>query len=174
MHPYARDNIVFLNQGIDLLESIDDGLYVATVPPIFGSSVGSHIRHIIDHFDCLLEGLASGRVDYDARSRDQRIETVRTEAIDAMRTLVRKLESIDEQRGSDALQVRMDGGGEGDTDTWSRSSLMRELQFLTSHTIHHYALVAALLGHAGHKSADGFGVSPSTLAYERARRVGAR
>ena len=174
MHPFARDNIVFLKQGIELLDSIDDALYVATVPPVFGSSVGSHMRHILDHFDCLLAGLGSGRVDYDARARDRNIETVRTDAIAAMHAIVSRLAQIDAAAGERALKVKMDGGGEGDTETWSHSSVMRELQFLTSHTIHHYALVAALLGHAGHRAADGFGVSPSTLAYERGRRAQAR
>jgi uncharacterized damage-inducible protein DinB len=53
----------------------------------------------------------------------------------------------------------------GEPDTWTRSTVARELQFLLSHTVHHYALVAIRLRLAGREPAAGFGVSPSTLRF---------
>jgi hypothetical protein len=41
----------------------------------------------------------------------------------------------------------------------------RELQFLASHTVHHYALIAHLARDRGVGVAPEFGVAPATLDY---------
>lgn len=166
-HPIARDNARFLQQGVDLLERITDDQYAATRPPVFVTPVGAHIRHILDHFDCLLEGRDTGRVDYDLRRRDRRVESDRAYALSCLRATIDALRGVRGADGDEALEVRLDSG---DTErAWGRSSLTRELQFLSSHTIHHYALVAAILQSAGCAPQPGFGVSPSTLRFERRR-----
>ena len=45
------------------------------------------------------------------------------------------------------------------------SSLARELQFLTSHTIHHFAVIALILRAMDVEVDREFGVAPSTLRY---------
>jgi hypothetical protein len=54
-----------------------------------------------------------------------------------------------------------------DSVVWSYSSIGRELQFLLSHTIHHYALIALALRLQGYEPSAEFGVAPSTLQYWR-------
>lgn len=164
-HPQACDNVAYLKQGLNLLDQIGDEHYMATMPPVFSSGVGAHIRHIIDHFDCLLAGLTSGRVDYDHRRRDRRVETDRLFAMESMRAIIDRLVALPVSDFEMPLEVHMDSGG--NAPTWASSSLTRELQFLTSHTIHHYALVAAILGHAGCAVGGHFGISPSTLRHQR-------
>jgi hypothetical protein len=64
---------------------------------------------------------------------------------------------------------------EGEADTgagaeWNRSTARRELRFLLSHTIHHYALIALSLGTRGFEipeALSGFGVAPSTLRHRK-------
>ena len=48
---------------------------------------------------------------------------------------------------------------------WVWSSGLRELDFLQSHTIHHFALIAYKLEALGIEVEDNFGVAPSTLKY---------
>jgi hypothetical protein len=43
--------------------------------------------------------------------------------------------------------------------------MARELEFLLSHTVHHYAIVAILCRLQGIAVDDGFGVAPSTLRH---------
>jgi hypothetical protein len=50
---------------------------------------------------------------------------------------------------------------------WSGTSVGRELQFLVSHTVHHYAVIAAMLRPQGVEPGADFGVAPSTLVYEQ-------
>ncbi|MBP6670575.1 MAG: hypothetical protein KA180_14065, partial [Gemmatimonadales bacterium] len=53
--------------------------------------------------------------------------------------------------------------GSGSEPDWSDSSVKRELQFLVSHTVHHYALIKELLRREGFDPGAEFGVAPSTL-----------
>ena len=50
-------------------------------------------------------------------------------------------------------------------DVWLVSSIGRELQALSSHTIHHFALIAITLRLHGVEVSPDFGMSPSTLTY---------
>ena len=54
------------------------------------------------------------------------------------------------------------------------TSVLRELEFLLSHTIHHYALVAVMARIQGCEPGPTFGVAPSTLKYQQAQAVCAR
>ncbi|MDH3494762.1 MAG: hypothetical protein OEM82_14505, partial [Acidobacteriota bacterium] len=56
-----------------------------------------------------------------------------------------------------------------DDNLWLPTSLARELEFLHSHTVHHYALIAAKLGSMNIEVPFEFGVAPSTLKYWESR-----
>ena len=62
----------------------------------------------------------------------------------------------------------MQTGEEDGVPDWRPSSVGRELQFLVSHTVHHYALIRLLLEDHGIYAGEEFGVAPSTLAHQRA------
>ena len=48
---------------------------------------------------------------------------------------------------------------------WSRSTLDRELRFIQSHTIHHFALIGWMLRALGVRIPEDFGLAPSTRSY---------
>ena len=164
MNDLVHDNAACLEQGMTLLRQLAPADYMARCPACFNSSVGGHIRHNTDHYEQFLAGWAEGKVDYDARTRAARVESEPTYAADLMRRLRIALEAIPNEALDAELQVKMDGGSSA---AWSRSTVRRELQFLLSHTIHHYALIVAIL-HAHDLAAEiptGFGVAPSTLKH---------
>jgi len=166
----VSSNIHFINQGIDLLTKMTDKEYALNNGSYFKSGVGKHFRHIIDHYISLLKSDYIS-VNYDDRERDERIELNRSYAIDVMNDLISDLEDL--QDYSVKLDVELnvmsnEGLGEGNT-SWSKSSVRRELQFLISHTVHHYALIAIILKTIGFALPDDFGVAPSTLKYEAER-----
>lgn len=169
--PFVRDNVVYLHQGVDLLKSMSDVQFVATMPPVFANSTGAHIRHILDYYYCFLDGLDTGRFDYDRRARNRDIEQNREQAINAFEHVIIQLAKISGDASSRVVEVKTDGGDTDDAHAWSPSSVSRELQFLCSHTIHHYSLVAALLGNIGCVLQPCFGTSPSTLIHERQSRA---
>jgi hypothetical protein len=92
--PVEAQTINLLQQGISVLEGIDDGLYVRTAAPLFESTIGD------------------------------------------------------------------------DAEEWAPTSFRRELDALLGHTVHHYAMIAAMLRHHGRAPDRSFGIAPSTLRYE--------
>lgn len=165
--PALDGNLHFLRQGITLLERLGDDTYASDVGR--HSPVGAQYRHVLEHYQCLLAGVGGGRVDYDARARDPLIEQDRDHALQATRDLLQEIASLPHDPNR-SLTVQMDCGGGGTCPEWSRSSLGRELQFLASHTVHHYALIALLLEALGEEVPAGLGVAPSTLTHQRAGR----
>ena len=166
MDTLIEDCIGCLEQGVELLEHMDGASYRLRCANCFSSAIGGHIRHNADHFEQFLRGWASGSVDYDARSRDLEIEREPAKAIALMRTLADRLRLIPESELDAPLQVKMDGGHDAQ---WAASSLRRELQFLISHTIHHYALIVFMARSSGFEAIpEGFGVAPSTLKHRAA------
>lgn len=168
----TTEDVALLRQGIDLLTHLDDALYTAAPPPPLGA-VGGHFRHCLDFYGCFLRGLETGDVDYDDRRRDPRLEGERHAALGALRDLAAGLENLAPDRVAPDRPLRVsqdracDSEGREAEDRWCRSTVGRELQFLRSHTIHHYALIAATLRLLGFAPDPDFGIAPSTLAHRR-------
>lgn len=159
----------FLLQGQRLIASLDDSVFADALPTMSGSPIGAHIRHALDHFTSLLDGLESGTVDYDLRARDTDVERDRTAAIAAIHGVQRRLATASARVDRD-LWVLVDSGERG-SRTRSRSTAHRELQFCIAHTVHHYAIVALLLRARGIEVESGFGVAPSTQKHEARQRA---
>jgi len=131
------------------------------------SSIGSHMRHIIDRFDCFLSGLQTGKVNFDARNRDRKIELSPGAASKALALLPQKLIACQDQLDSDLLVIESIDAGRDSVAV--NSSVNRELMGLVSHTIHHLAVIALLLRAQGFEIGDNIGKAPSTLKYERSQ-----
>jgi hypothetical protein len=165
-HALIDDNVLLLQQGIELLGRLDVGQYTA-VDPGTKSGLGGHFRHILDHYGCFLAGAERGVVDYEGRSRDPRVETILAEAVAKAGEIIAALEAWEGRNLTEPARVRLDGFTAEGENEWSLSSLERELQFLVSHTVHHYALIGYILKARGMKLDEDFGVAPSTLRYRR-------
>jgi len=171
----ARANALVLRQGAALVARLDARQF-ADAPTLEGlpetargafarGAVGAHFRHVLDHYESFLAGLAAGRVDYDCRQRERELERDPRLAGARLEACAERLEgfaAVELDRDLVVLTASAPGRvREG------RSSLARELQFLASHTVHHYALIAVLVRLWGVAPDDDFGVAPSTLAYEQ-------
>lgn len=163
-------NKVLLEQGIDVLSSISDAQYRHTDSTYYQSCIGKHMRHILEHYMALTtSALASQKIDYDDRKRDQQIEKSRRHAIQTAESMIEDLSLIGEGQMPLGQSVRVKNNEHDSwvTDSWSGSSIQRELQFLVSHTVHHYALIAIILRIQGITPDEEFGVAPSTLRYRK-------
>ena len=161
----VEDNIAFLEQARDVVSRLAGAHYATTGHPVFGSGVGAHLRHVLDHYSNLLAGLPTAAIDYDARAREAAIETERPAALRRLDELIAGLRELI-GRQDVPLKVKMDCGDQSDpAGWWTESSLRRELQFLISHTVHHYALIRIILKIQGIDVSPQFGVAPSTLRH---------
>ncbi|MCG8372739.1 MAG: hypothetical protein MI700_04370 [Balneolales bacterium] len=164
----VNSNIYFIQQGIELLNDINDELYSKNNGPYHKSGIGRHFRHIIEHYFSLV-GSYSGLIDYDARNRNLRLENDREYMIQSLLEVVQSLQTLNTQQEllDVEIEVRSNEGVDEENSPLSKSSIRRELQFLISHTVHHYALIGLILKTLGYNPSEDFGVAPSTLKYEQ-------
>jgi hypothetical protein len=158
-------NVRFLRQVLQLLEQIDERTYVEPPPSLARHRVGGHLRHILEFYECFLDGIATGDVDYDARRRDASIEASRRMAMAKTRTIIDRLENTPHLHADRVLLIRIEEA----PNAFVASSTKRELHMLSSHTIHHFALIAVTLAAHGVSVDPDFGMAPSTLRYFRER-----
>ena len=166
MDTILEDSITCLKQGVRLLKSMTGEVYTFKSPDTLNSTVGGHFRHNIDHYKSFLGGLPSAEIDYDDRERDFGLETDPAEALREMELLLGKLENLDGIDLEMPVRIKLDCGSEP-SEPWSRSTGRRELQFLLSHTVHHYALIAMICRMRGFDPEEAFGVAPSTLKHRQ-------
>ena len=167
MKEKIEENISALRQGIELLAAIDDATYRKEVEIAYDGTLGGHMRHNLDHYLNFLDGLDTGEIDYESRQRDHSIESDRHCAIERCHEICSQLANLSESGRDIELLVRLEGEDPDDRTRWAGSSISRELEFLLSHTIHHYALASIMCRLLGVNLSRDFGVAPSTLRHRR-------
>lgn len=159
----ANENIVILKQAEKLITDLSDELFVDNSIPPFHSGVGKHIRHVLDFYIAFFSR-ENDKIDYDRRDRSLAVETNRMHTIEAIRHIIHRLESV-EDADHKVMSNNDDGGHRSPAHAFCRSSIGRELQFLVSHTVHHFAIIAIVLAQRGYAPPKDFGVAASTLTH---------
>lgn len=128
------------------------------------ASIGEHLRHCVEHFSLLLDGLPKGIIDYDARQRNVDLETCSALYIVTIRNIAMQLKCLDELAMTRPIHVRMIfAPNSGPVDV--ASTLGRELGFLSSHAIHHLAIVKMLAQSLGASLPEEYGVGHATMSH---------
>lgn len=159
-----RNSVVILEQLISLLEQIEPQIYQESVPVLSGGSINKHVRHIIEFYTCLFEGLSTAEINYDVRPRNPLIETDASIATQALQEISRYILKITEDR---ALYLRV--AYFADEGTCVPTTLYRELIYNLEHCIHHMATIRIALesNKAPYSIPETFGVAPSTIQHQR-------
>ncbi|GJM13589.1 MAG: hypothetical protein DHS20C12_19920 [Pseudohongiella sp.] len=132
------------------------------------SSIGTHIRHILDRFHCFFLGLPEASIDYDSRKRDPEIEQSIEAALYALESVTKRVERLQQLPFlNESIAVRESALATHPAVEIS-STLEREILGLITHSIHHLAIIGLLAKSLGHQVDCDFGKAPSTIAYERA------
>ncbi|GAA5864763.1 hypothetical protein JCM3774_006066 [Rhodotorula dairenensis] len=161
-----------------------------------GSTVGKHIRHLIDHYRLLLDGLRQAgaasagptpeqddeerlllervaplpplRVNYDIRLRNGDVESDHAACLDSVRQLKARL-SRETGRGhavDPERAVRLTATTPVEVQV--STTFARELWFASFHAVHHFALIRVIAaGELGVDVPKDFGVAPSTLVHRQ-------
>ena len=169
-----QENIHLLTQLLSVIDSLSDSQFTHIEPTIYRSSIGSHVRHICDHYQMLLEGVGGGAINYDERPRDALIERNRGSARSRCENLIQQLQDL--QQFERPLTVTMDiahfdtVSREPSCDTAATaqvSSLGRELAFLHSHTVHHQAMISFIMRLMNiAPMPDDLGIAPATIRFK--------
>lgn len=150
-----------LQKGLKLLNSISDEAYAdASLGPYY-ASIGCHIRHILDMYSCILEGVASKKIDLTARERNTAVEQQISLGIDYFHSIIEQLKNLLRNNDLSELFEVTDDLGEGiETATYTLGSVLMQAQ---SHTTHHYASIGYVIYQLKIAlPAIDFGFNPST------------
>lgn len=162
MQMLIQANHALLEQAVTLISELDEADYVQPMQAFASGSIGQHLRHVLDHYHALY-ARQEGLIDYDHRRRDNPVESSKGLALAEIERILTILPTLVDQ----PVRVRSEVSPHVQQVDEMNSSLKRELLFVTSHAVHHFALIALLLRLQGMAVPADFGVAPATLSHQR-------
>jgi uncharacterized damage-inducible protein DinB len=152
-----------LKQLKGFLSQIEEREYVQHLPILFESTIGMHVRHIIEFYQCLVKGILQGEMDYDARERSLLQETNIQYAQACIDNLLIDLTLIQENNDIVLLTEQNQTAHKLSI----QSNVARELSYVIEHTIHHFAIIkmGCMVAFPHIQFHNDFGVAYSTIKY---------
>ncbi len=163
-------NIAGLQEGLNLLTLLNADQYMQGFKPAFQSDIGTHFRHVLEHYQCFFHQLAKAEFRFDERARDGRLETDIDYAKSTIQKLIKSLTQFDISLFEKEYTISEEYSDEGEKNNLINqvtTTLERELMFLQSHTVHHYAMIAAMTRSLGIATDDEFGVAIPTRNFTK-------
>ena len=122
-----------LDELLYLLDQLSDQDYSKPCPALSNATIGEHIRHILEMFQCLENSYDLGILNYDNRERNNQIQTETEFAKKCITSLKKGLKSENKiiylEQIIDGINLRI------------QSNYYRELLYNLEHCIHHQALI---------------------------------
>ncbi len=149
-------------QVLPILKNLDKKAYTQRLDILSGVSIGQHLRHTIEFFQCLIR-TKNGVVNYDLRLRNPLIENDIDYSIEAVETICDALNN--DLPIISVLETEVDG-----VFFKIKTSLERELNYMIEHIVHHLAIIKIALQTCFEEIhlPKNFGVAQSTIKYQNA------
>lgn len=162
MHLQNAVNNVFVQLAASI-ENLSNVEYSHPCKNLSNHTIGQHVRHIIELFQCLEVGYESGLVNYEKRKRDQTIETNRELALSILKSISEGLNKEDKNLVLEACY------SETELNTLRiDTNYFREIAYNLEHTIHHMALIRVGINEISTLEVpENFGVAGSTIKYRK-------
>jgi hypothetical protein len=129
------------NHAIESLEQLASAIsplslseYSQSLPTLHENSIGKHVRHVVEFFECLSKSQQHSVVNYDNRKRDLRLEN----NIDFTISRILELQSEIAVYQDRILSLEVDYGSGSQTIS---TTLFRELVYNIEHCVHHLAII---------------------------------
>lgn len=147
-----------IDQFKEVLSQLPEDGYSRPCSLLSAATIGQHTRHIIELYQCLIDGYVSAEVCYDKRKRDKRIEQDVNLAINQLWQIQHTIEQPDKK-----LFISYELNQK---EVIIASNYYREVMYNLEHTIHHQALIKVAINHFTNIVLPvSFGVAPSTMQY---------
>ncbi|HHL42770.1 MAG TPA: DinB family protein [Hellea balneolensis] len=149
-----------LDAGVKLLKSLNEDQYCDTSVEPYHSSIGGHIRHVLDIYHCIFDGLESGVIDLTARERNACVECNITDGLAYFTTIKAKIDRLVPVDLEKIVRVRDDLGMGMEEHNYTLAAALIQAH---SHATHHFASIGYILSHLGLEiPTSGFGFNPTT------------
>ncbi len=145
----------------ETLDKLTPEQYIQPSKSLFNATIGQHVRHIVELFQCLENGYENGIVNYEQRKRDKNIETDKQLAIQLLHEINNRLIREDK-----AIQLEMSYDDLSNEAVVVNSNYYREVVYNLEHTVHHMALIRVGVSEVSDVILpDSFGVASSTIKH---------
>ena len=145
------------------LSQLSPPQYSQPCTTLFSNTIGQHVRHIIELFQCLENGYQSGIVNYEKRKRDTLIETDKELAGNLLLEIHRGL-----SKANKTLTLEACYDEHQNEPIAIETNYYREIAYNLEHTIHHMALIRVGITEISTiQLPDDFGVASSTVKYRK-------
>ncbi len=145
----------------ETLDKLNADQYTQPSKALFNATIGQHVRHIVELFQCLENGYDSGIVNYEHRKRDKSIETDKQLAIQLLHDISNRL-----IRDDKSIQLEMSYDDVSNEKVLVNSNYYREVVYNLEHTVHHMALIRVGVAEVSDLVLpDSFGVASSTMKH---------
>ncbi|WP_293264982.1 DinB family protein [Neptunomonas sp.] len=167
MQKVIDSSIEIFDQLNDFIESINDSVYQDNSSNLFESSIGQHLRHILDIYHALIRNMEDDVVDYDIRLRGSLVETNRHSALCTLNDIRAWLVALSPETINRHVKIKTEIAISEQHSSLLETSFGRELFFASNHTIHHLALMVTIAKVQGYSIGNHYGVAPATATYNR-------
>jgi len=145
------------------LNQLSNDEYTRPSKVLLNATIGQHVRHIIELFQCLGKGYNDGIVNYEKRKRDYQIETDKELATSLLKEIYQDID-----RSNKDIFLEAEDYCDSMQATSIPSNYYRELAYNLEHTIHHMALIRVGINEvSGIPLPEEFGVAYSTVKYRQ-------
>lgn len=156
----VRHTFVQLSGSLELMTQEE---YIQPCTHLSNSTIGQHVRHIIEMFQCLELGYECGSVNYELRKRDIQIETRKDVALATLQAVFEGLQKPDK-----ALVLEGVYNDHSETLLHIPTNYYREIIYNLEHTIHHMALIRIGIRELKQvELPEEYGVASSTVKHKR-------
>jgi hypothetical protein len=145
------------------LQQLTDEQYTQKSSLLNGSTVGGHTRHVIELFQCLINGYETGVVNYELRKRDLALESNKKFASIILQNIAQEI--LLENKTMQLEGFFSDAENESSV---IETNFNRELIYNLEHCIHHKALMRVAINEVSDITLpENFGVAAATIQYKK-------
>ncbi|MFT5807762.1 MAG: hypothetical protein ACI9LG_002055 [Moritella dasanensis] len=156
-----KGNIEGLDQGIALLAAMTNEQYCMRAQPYILSCIGEHLRHVLDLYYVLKADVDV--IDYDVRRRGALVESCRLTGLAELAEIKTWLLTLQPLMMNTNMVMSTEVSVVNTLVTQVETTLVRELIFVSTHAIHHYALMDISAKLCDFNTPKNMGIAPATL-----------
>ncbi len=162
--PVIQGNLEGIEQGIELLLAMTNEQYIHQPKPFIESSTGEHLRHILDLYRALMMTEKANVIDYDVRRRGALVESCRQTGLSELHQVKGWLESLADDPVDRKIVICSEVLLSEKKVAQAETTLLRELIFVSSHTVHHYAMMSVTAKLCDFQAPLHMGLAPTTIS----------
>ena len=150
-----------------ILNQINDSDYSKNLVVLENGTIGRHVRHVLEFYECLFISKSGYTVCYDDRKRNLLLEENVRFASDYVDEIIDQIEQVDINKRL-LLKSKYE-----QAEIIMESSLFREITYNIEHTVHHLAIIRIAIS-AELKYIDlssSFGYAESTVQFLKSQQV---